>query len=320
MDFIIISAVIFILALVIIELSLDAYRNLKSTRRAKLKKRLRKFTFTETITGDIIKNRKLSEIEFLNKLLLSSSTIRELDVLVLQANVKYPLGVYLLSALFLGGFSGMILLIWSNSMLMAGFVGCVVMFLPYLYLVVLKNKRAKKFQAQLHEGLDLIARALRAGHSFNSSLQLAADEFDDPLGTELEETLDEINFGVSVPVALKNLMNRVACRELKFFVMAVLIQRETGGNLAALIESLAHVLRERFRFEGNVRTLSAEGRLSALVLIVLPFAVGLFIFIGNPSYLKPLIENPVGWFMLGSAGVGMVVGALVMRNMVKIEV
>jgi tight adherence protein B len=138
-----------------------------------------------------------------------------------------------LAGLFLGAFSGMILMFLTDSLLLAGLVGLVTLFLPYLYLTVLKNRRAKKFQAQLHEGLDLIARALRAGHSFTSSLQLAADEFDDPLGTEFEETLDEINFGVSVPVALKNLMNRVDCRELKFFVMSVLIQRETGGNLAA---------------------------------------------------------------------------------------
>jgi tight adherence protein B len=320
MDFMIISAVLFITALVIIELSLYAFRNLQSTQRAKIRKRLKKYTFVENSAGDIIKTRKLSEIGFLNRILLSSNTIRNLDLLVLQANVKYPLGVYVLSALFLGGFSAMILLFLTDSLLLAGLVGIVTLFLPYLYLAALKKKRAKKFQAQLHEGLDLIARALRAGHSFTSSLQLAADEFDDPLGTEFEDTLDEINFGVSVPVALKNLLNRVDCRELKFFVMAVLIQRETGGNLAELIESLAHVLRERFRFEGNVRTLSAEGRLSAVILILLPFCVAFFIFLGNPKYLQPLLEDPVGWIMLGAAGIGMVVGALVMKNMVDIDV
>mgnify|MGYP001099173266 CR=1 FL=1 len=320
MDFIIISAVIFIIALIIIELSLYSFRNLKSTRRAKLKKRLRKYTFTENSAGDIIKNRKLSDIGFLNKLLMSSTTIRNLDLLALQANVKFPLSLYVLAGLFIGAFSAMIVMFLWNSLLIAGLAGVVLMFLPYLYLVRLKNKRARKFQAQLHEGLDLIARALRAGHSFTSSMQLAADEFDDPLGTEFEETLDEINFGVSVPVALKNMLNRVDCRELKFFVMSVIIQRETGGNLAELIESLAHILRERFRFEGNVRTLSAEGRISGLILILLPFAVGLFILIGNPSYLQPLITNPVGWIMLGLAGVGMVTGALVMNKMVKIEV
>ncbi|HSL60403.1 MAG TPA: type II secretion system F family protein [Desulfotignum sp.] len=320
MDFMIISAVIFFTVLIIIELSLRGFRNLRSTQRAKLKKRLSKFTFTENSAGDIIKTRKLSDIPFLNRLLLSSSIVRNLDQLVLQANVKLPLSVYVLAGLFLGTFSGMIVMFVLDSLIIAGLVGLVGLFLPYPYLTVLKNRRAKKFQAQLHEGLDMIARALRSGHSFTSSLQLAADEFDDPLGTEFEETIDEINFGVSVPVALKNLMNRVACREIKFFVMSVIIQRETGGNLAALIESLAHILRERFRFQGNVRTLSAEGRLSAVILILLPFVIAFFVFFSNPSSLQPLIEEPVGWIMLGAAGVGMVIGAVVMKNMVDIDV
>ena len=320
MDFMIISAVIFIISLTIIELSLYSFRNLRATQRAQLKKRLRKYTYTETASGNIIKNRKLSEIETLNKILLSSKTIRNLDLLVLQANAKHPLSVFVLTALFLGAFSGMILLIVTDNMLWAFLAGGLAMFLPYLYLVFRKNRRSKKFQSQLHEALDLIARALRAGHSFTSSMQVAGEEFGDPLGTEFEETLDEINFGVSVPAALKNLMNRVDCKELKFFVMSVIIQRETGGNLAELIESLAHLVRERFRFAGNVRTLSAEGRLSAVILILLPFVIMFFIFLLNPGYLHPLIREPVGWIMLGTAGVSMIIGTIVMKNMVTIEV
>lgn len=320
MDFMIISAVIFFISLIIIELSLYAFRNLRATQRARMKNRLRKYTFTETSAGDIIKNRKLSDINTLNKILTSSATIRKMDQLVIQANVKYPLNVYVLTAFFLSAFSGMITLIWTDNMLMAGGVGFIALFLPYLYLMFLKNRRAKKFQRQLHEALDLIARALRAGHSFTSALQVASDEFDDPLGTEFEDAIDEINFGVSVPVALKNLLSRVDCKELRFFVMSVLIQRETGGNLAELIESLAHIVRERFRFEGNVRTLSAEGKLSAVILIMIPFLVGLFIYITTPGFIRPLIEEPIGRIMMGAAGISMVIGSLIMKKMVEIEV
>ncbi|MFO8109765.1 MAG: type II secretion system F family protein [Thermoplasmata archaeon] len=237
MDFMIISAVIFIISLIIIELSLYSYRNMRSTQRAQLKKRLGKYTFTEDSRGDIVKHRKLSEIKTLNRILLSSTIIRKMDQLVLQANVKYPLGVYVLTAFFLGATSGMITMILTDVLIAAIMVGILFLFLPYLYLVYLKKKRGKKFQAQLHEGLDLIARALRSGHSFTSAMQVAGDEFDDPLGTEFEETIDEINFGVSVPVALKNMMTRMDCRDLNFFVVSVIIQRETGGNLAELIES-----------------------------------------------------------------------------------
>lgn len=320
MDFIIISAVIFFMALVIIELSLYAVRNMQTYNRAKIKRRLQKYTFVETETGNIVKNRRLSDIDLLNRLLLSSPAIRSMDRMVIQANVKYPLGVYLLSSAFLGAFSFMITLILWDDTLISGTVALAAALLPYLYLVNVKNRRSRKFQTQLHEGLDLIARALRAGHSFTSSLQLAADEFEDPLGTEFGETLDEINFGVSVPDALRNLLTRVDCKELNFFVMAVIIQRESGGNLADLISSLAHILRERFRFQGNVRTLAAEGKMSALILILLPFVIGLFIFISSPDFMKPLFEEPIGHFMLGAAGVGMVIGSLIMRNMVNIDV
>jgi len=130
MDFMIISAVIFIISLTIIELSLYSFRNLRATQRAQLKKRLRKYTYTETASGNIIKNRKLSEIETLNKILLSSKTIRNLDLLVLQANAKYPLSVFVLTALFLGAFSGMILLIVTDNMLWAFLVGGLPCFCP----------------------------------------------------------------------------------------------------------------------------------------------------------------------------------------------
>jgi tight adherence protein B len=102
--------------------------------------------------------------------------------------------------------------------------------------------------------------------------------------------------------------------------MSVLIQRETGGNLAALIESLAHIVRERFRFEGNVRTLSAEGRLSAVILIMIPFLIGFFIFTTSPGFIRPLIDEPIGRIMIGAAALGMIIGSLVMKKMVKIEV
>lgn len=320
MDFMIISAIIFIMALVIIELCLYAYRNTRTIRRARIKKRMRKYTFVETAAGNIVKNRQLSDIEWLNRILLSSASIKNMDRLVLQANVKYSLGVYVLTAFFLGAFSALITLILWDNLVISGVVGALFMLVPYVYLENLRIRRTQKFQRQLHEGLDLIARALRAGHSFTSSLKLASDEFEDPLGTEFGETLDEINFGVSVPDALRSLLNRVDCKELKFFVMSVIIQRQSGGNLAELIESLAHIVRERFRFEGNVRILSAEGRLSGLILILIPFFIGLFIYMTTPGFIRPLIEEPVGHIMLAISGVCIIFGALVIRQMVKIEV
>jgi len=320
MDFMIIGVIIFIVTVAIIEAFLFAYRNLASIQRAKIKKRLKKYTFVENDAGDILKNRAFSAIPFFNRILSALPGVIRIDTLVMHSNTSYPVGFFLLLAAFLGACGVLAGQYFLNNMGLSILIGLVLMVLPYVYLLNLKNKRILKFQAQLHEALDLIARALKAGHSFTGSMKLAADEFADPLGTEFAETIDEINFGVSVPEALKGLSERMDCSEVKYFVIAVIIQRETGGNLAELIESLAHIIRERFKFEGNVKTLTAEGRLSAVILCGMPFVIGAWLQISNPDFLKPLFTDPIGKIMLVGAGVFIVIGMLVMRKMVKIEV
>ena len=151
-------------------------------------------------------------------------------------------------------------------------------------------------------------------------MKLASEEFRDPLGPEFEETLDEINFGVSVPEALKNLAHRVDCPDLRFFVVSVILQRETGGNLAEIIEGLAQLIRERFKFRGKVRVLTAEGRLSAVVLVVIPFLLFLAISFLNPSFLTPLVSDPLGRAIIFIAIFMMIVGVFVIRRIIKVEV
>lgn len=320
MDFIIISAGVFVISLIVIELVLFSYRNLKSIRRAQLKKRLRKYTFEEDSLGDIIKKRKLSDIPFLDRILNSFPTLSKFDRLIVQANVNQPLSFYILVSFLCGALAALGCQLYFDNIAITLCGGLLPTIFPYLYLRDKRGRRVEKFRAQLHEALDLIARALRAGHSFTNAVKLAAKEFDDPLGTEFEETLDEINFGVSVPDALRNMAQRIDCKEVQYFVVAVIIQRDTGGNLAELIESLAHIVRERFKFDGKVRVLSAEGKISAVILIILPFAVGFWVWMSTPSFLDPLFETDIGQIMLAVAAVMMVVGTLVMRRMIKIEV
>ena len=320
MDYMIIGIFIFIFSIVVIELILFTHRNLASTQRSKIKKRLQKYTFVENDFGDILKNREYSKIPLLNRIFSSLAVTRKLDVLVIQSNAKYPLGFFVLLSALLAASGLLAGQYFLNNILLTVLIGLVLMFIPYVYLVNRKNKRIVKFQTQLHEGLDLIARALKAGHSFTSAMKLAADEFGDPLGTEFQETLDEINFGVSVQEALKGLTERIDCSEVKYFVIAVIIQRETGGNLAELIESLAHIIRERFKFEGKVRILTAEGKLSAVILVALPILIGVWLQISNPDFLGPLWTDPIGHIMLGGAAILLVIGMFVMKQMVKIEV
>ena len=322
MNIFIIGAVIFMVSVFVIEMSLYAFRIVRNPDRGKVRKRLRRASSTEheTEDHDILKHRLLSEVPLFNQILLHIPGIQRLDLFLIQANSKYPLGAFILFTIvillssFLGGS-----LITGNYTLSAGiaiFLGGI----PFFYLHLKKKKRMGKFESQLPEGLDLIARALKAGHAFTTGMKLAADEFDDPLGPEFGETLDEINFGVSVDDALKSLADRVDCPDLKYFVVSVIVQRETGGNLAEIIESLAHLIRERFKLQGKVRILSAEGRLSAIILMALPFLIILGLRIVNPEYINILFEEPLGRKLAVGAGIMMFLGIIAIKRMIKINV
>jgi tight adherence protein B len=322
MEQLIIGGAIFITCVIIIELLILAVKNSRSPNRARIRKRLRKFVYVEEgMEGsDILRKRVLSEIPFLNSLLLKTPGVLKLDNLIIKANAKFPMGFYILFALLmaaLGFLFGTVVI--KNAILALAFVpffGCS----PFFYLIILKQQRMKRMRMQMVEALDLISRALKAGHAFTGGLRLAADEFDDPLGPEFAETLDEINFGVSVPEALKNLARRVDCSEMKYFVVGVILQRETGGNLAELMDTLAKLIRERFKFDGKVKTLSAEGKLSAVVLICLPFVIIAYLKLTQPDYMNLLFTDPIGRFMAVVAGIMMIIGIFVMTRMVKIDV
>jgi len=322
MNIYVIGIIIFFMLVIVIELFIYGIKNTLYVHRAKIRKRLKKHTYEKDNPGqiDIVKKRILSDIPSFNKLLLKTPGVKGLDSLTIKANAKFPAGFYVLVALFLGtiGFMGINFFLLNRPLafLLAALLAC----LPFLQLHLLKRKRIEKFRSQFPEALDLIARALKAGHSLNSGMKLAADEFHDPLGTEFDETLGEINFGVSVENALKNLAGRIECEELNYFVVAVILQRETGGNLSELIESLAHLIREKFKFQGKVRTLSAEGRLSAIILVMIPFLIGFFLHFRKPDYLGLLFYDPIGRIMLGTAVILMAIGILVMKKMVTIKV
>ena len=322
MDLLAIGFGIFIATVLIIQLVMYGVRHMRTTQRAKIRKRLRKYTYVESESegAQILKGKVYSDIPVLNSLLGSFPGVSSLEALMVQANAKYPMGFYILLGLFLAVVGILIGNHLAHNVLLALLLAIIFGFSPYLHLVRKKRIRAEKFKKQMPDGLDLIARALKAGHAFSGGVSLAAEEFDDPLGSEFSEMLDEINFGVSVPEALKNLTKRVECEEINFFSMGVILQRETGGNLAELIQTLASLIRERFKFEGKVRVLSAEGKLSAIILAALPFLVVGFFWVSNPQYLTPLVAEPFGRVLLLLAGALMIAGILIMKRMVSITV
>jgi tight adherence protein B len=316
------GAIIFIILVIVVELFIYAYKNMRSPNRAKIRKRLRKTVYTQNdgAETDILRKRVLSEIPFLNRLLIKTPGILKLDNLISQANAKYPIGFFILLALFLAVVGILVGTLVIKNWMLAVLLMFVLGAFPFLYLLILKQKRTEKFKRQLPEALDLMSRALKAGHAFTNGLKLAADEFDDPLGPEFSEAIDEINFGVSVPDALRNLTKRIDCPEIRYFVVGIILQRETGGNLAELMGILAFLIREKFKFQGKVRTLSAEGRLSAFILILLPFLIAGWLRFSNPKYLAPLLTDPIGKVLLMGAAIMMAIGIFVMKKIVSIEV
>ena len=222
---------------------------------------------------DIVRRRSLSDIPRLHEMFSKIPLMHRLDKLVVQANVRWPLGVFVLLSLVLALACYLILSVLTRGYLIPIIIGILVGMIPFFYLYVKKQQRIQKFERQLPEALDLMARSLRAGHAFSGGLQMVGQEFDDPIGIEFLRVMNEINYGASVDQALLNLTQRVDVPDLKFFTVSVIIQRESGGNLAEILESIARLIRERFKLQGKIKTLSAEGKLSAIILVGLPFFV-----------------------------------------------
>jgi tight adherence protein B len=183
-----------------------------------------------------------------------------------------------------------------------------------------KARRLKQIEEQLPEAADMISRSLRAGHSFSTALGIVGDEMPEPIGSEFRTAFDEINFGVPLNDALGGLANRLPIGDLRYFVIAVLIQRESGGNLAEILGNISQLIRSRLALLGKVRVLSSEGRLSAWILGLLPFVMALIISIVNPGFLRVLWTDPAGVKMIGVALVMMVMGVIWMRKIIRIHV
>ena len=191
---------------------------------------------------------------------------------------------------------------------------------PFLYVFRLRKSRLKKFEAIFPETLEFISRSMRAGHAFSVSLEMIYREFAEPVSGEFRRTFEEHNLGLPIEVALQGLAKRVPSLDVHFFVSAVLLQKRTGGNLAEILDKLAYVIRERFKLRGRIRAVSAHGRMTATSLSCIPIAVAVLMFYTNPDYVKFFFTDEIGNMMMGAAVFLQIVGYLVMRKIVNIEV
>ena len=192
--------------------------------------------------------------------------------------------------------------------------------LPFMFLRVKRTRRLRAFEEAFPEALDLIARALKAGHAFATGLKMVADEMPEPIGPEFRKTFDEQNFGLPLKDALANLTVRIPLLDVRFFSTAVLIQRETGGNLAEILENLGHVVRERFKILRQVRVYTAHGRLTGYVLLGLPVFLAIALAFINPEHMQLLFTERLGHMMLGATVIMQTVGYFWIKQVVKIEV
>ncbi len=192
--------------------------------------------------------------------------------------------------------------------------------LPYLFLRRKRTRRLAAFEEQFPEALDFLARSMRAGHAFTISLRMASEDLPDPLGMEFRTLFNEQNLGAPLETALTNLGNRVPLLDVRFFQSAVVLQKQTGGNLGEILTRLGHLIRERFQLKGQVKAASAHGRVTALVLTVLPAATAVLMMLAAPSYLMSMVHDPDGKKLIAGSIVGQIVGQLLIRKIIRIKV
>jgi tight adherence protein B len=274
----------------------------------------------------LLRDEMLSKIPAIDNLLRRSSRISNLQPFLEQANLKIRAGnILMLCAISAVGLAGVGFLAAGSlppkQALLFAAVGLVLGgFLPYSYASYRRTKRFQKFEELFPEAIDTLARAVRAGHAFTTALELIANELSEPVASEFRKLFEEQKFGLPVRDALMNLAERVPLVDVKFFVTAVMLQRETGGNLAEILDNLSYVIRERFKIMRQVRVYTAQGRLTMMLLMGLPPVIVITMLMTSPAFIRPLFADPIGHFLVVAGIVLQTLGYFVIRKIIRIQV
>ena len=269
---------------------------------------------------DVLKTEEtMSSVGSLNYMLSKMAVSGPVQKFLYQSGLQMTVSVFLLLTGCAGLAAFWALLIATHFVTLAVVLGIIAAAFPYLFVRFKRNQRVRKFEDQFPEAVDLVARALRAGHALPTGLSMVADEMKAPVGTEFRILFDEQNFGLTLPDALRNFANRIPVLDARFFVTAVLTQREAGGNLAEVLDNLGNVIRDRFKVKRQVQVLSAHGRITGWVLGMLPPCLAVATFVISPSHLGTLMHDPLGQKMIMVAIVLQVLGVLTIRKLVDIE-
>lgn len=268
----------------------------------------------------ILKQQLLSENPALHELLARMPKVESLHSLLIQSGLIMSVARFAGWTLFWFVFGFAVSSLFPIPVLLCLLIGIVFAALPLLYVLRARSKRLNRIEQQLPDAVDLMGRALRAGHAFPNAVKMVGDEMPDPIGIEFRALFDEVNYGIAMNDALLNLTTRIPSMDLKYLVIAVLIQRETGGNLAELLDNIAGIIRDRLKLLGAIRVLSAEGRASAWVLSLLPFGTAFMLNLVNPGFMSLLWTDPLGNTMVYSALTLMFLGIMWMRKIIRIRV
>jgi tight adherence protein B len=269
---------------------------------------------------EILRDELLSGIPALNKLLSRWPRSSWLQRLLEQADLKLRPGKFLLVSGCMGGAVSVALQGLTHSPLLGVLGFAFGLFLPLAFVYFRRRQRFRKFEAMLPQAIELLVRSTRAGHPFTAAMDMIGSELPEPIAGEFRRIHEEQRFGLPVREALLNLVERVPTLDVKFLVTALMLQRETGGNLAEILDKLAYVIRERFRILRQVRVFTAQGRMTMLLLMSLPPVLVIFLSFTNPDFMRPLFHDPLGHMLLATGIMMQVIGYFLIRHIVDIKV
>jgi len=295
----------------------DAKRSLLKERLADA---IRSSVHSSDLEVQLVRRELLSEIPWVNQVLLGVGVITKFKKIIDQAASEITVMRLVLFSLTAGVLAFLAVIMISPSFLLAGFFGIVALALPTLHIYMKRQKRLNKFLQLLPDALDLMSRGLSAGHAFTEALQMVSSEMPEPISSEFRKTYEEQNLGLSLKLALENLVERVPLLDLRMCVTAVMIQRETGGNLSELLEKVAYTIRERFKIMEDLKTMTLSSRWSAWLLCGLPIFLAVYVSVMNPGYMDVMWRDERGHWLLAIAAIMQVLGILMVQKIMKIKI
>jgi tight adherence protein B len=268
----------------------------------------------------LLRDEQLSEIPALDTFLRRSTRVSDLQKMLAQGDMSLRVSNFLGISALTGVAATIIAYVLSKRVEVAWVALLVGFVLPYSYASIRRNKRFEKFEELFPEAIDTLARAVRAGHAFTTALEMITAEVSEPVAGEFRQLYEEQKFGMPVRDALLNLTDRMPLVDVKFFVTAVMLQRETGGNLAEILDNLSYVIRERFKIQRQVRVYTAQGRLTMALLMGMPPIIVTTMLLLNPTFIRPLFSDPIGHFLLVAGITLQTIGYFVIRKIIRIQV